>query len=311
MTDIRPADALPEVEVPDGHGLRRSWRDSDRFVPRAFVRPALRFTQVEAAGGIVMLLAAIVALVWANSGFHSSYERFWSTPVDVRVGSILQLDLDLHGVVNDVLMTLFFLIAGLEIKRQVVTGELRDRRAATLPVLAALGGMVVPALIFLSVNHGHPGSRGWGIPVATDIAFAVGVVTLAGRRVPLGARIFILTLAVVDDVGGIVVIAVFYADQVRLGWLALAAGSVIATVAVRRAEVRSIVPYVLLGGVCWYALHSAGVEAAIAGVVFALLTPIAPFHDPARFGKVARSLIDRIEASDEIATEDLARYAKE
>jgi len=316
MTDLRPTPSLapvrPEIGAsPPGLRLRPSWRDSDRFVPRAFVRPALRFTQVEAAGGIVMLLGAFAALAWANSGFHASYERLWSTPFDLRIGDVVTLQMDLHGVVNDGLMTLFFLLAGLEIKRQAVTGELRDRRAAALPILAALGGMVVPAAIFLLLNHGHPGSHGWGIPVATDIAFAVGVVTLAGRRVPLGARIFILTLAVVDDVGGIVVIALFYADDVRLGWLALAGGSVLATVAVRRMEVRSMLPYLVLAAVCWYALHSAGVEAAIAGVIFALLTPIAPFHDPAEFGTVTRLLVDRIESSDEIATEDLARYAKE
>ena len=194
-------------------------------------------------------------------------------------------------------MTLFFLLAGLEIKRQLVTGELRDRRAAALPAIAALGGMVVPALIYTLLNAGHPGSGGWGIPVATDIAFAVGVVTLAGSRVPLGARIFILTLAVVDDVGGIIVIAVFYAEDVRLAWLGLAALAVLATVVLRRLEIRSIVPYVVLGAVCWYSLRRCGVEAAIAGVVFGLLTPTRPFHDPADFGDVTHGLVDRIETA--------------
>jgi Na+:H+ antiporter, NhaA family len=295
----------------DWSALRNTWRDSDRFVPRAFVRPALRFTQVEAAGGIVMLVAAVVALVWANSMWHAGYESLWETPANLHLGKAIHLDMDLRGVVNEGLMTLFFLLAGLEIKRQIITGELRDRRAAALPIIAALGGMIVPAAIYFAINHGHAGHKGWGIPVATDIAFAVGVVTLAGRRIPLGARIFILTLAVVDDVGGIVVIAVFYASDVRFAWLGLAALSVAATIVARRLEIRSLAPYVVLGVTCWYSLHHAGVESAIAGVIFGFLTPIVPFHDPAEFGTVARQLVNRIEASDEIAVEDIARYAIE
>jgi NhaA family Na+:H+ antiporter len=253
----------------------------------------------------------VVALVWANSPWDAGYETFLSTPLDLQFGSFVHLDFTLHSVVNDALMTLFFLLAGLEIKRQVITGELRDRRAAALPAIAALGGMIVPALLFIALNTGHDGSKGWGIPVATDIAFAVGIVTLAGNRIPFGARIFILTLAVVDDVGGILVIAIFYADDVNLKWLVLAVAAVAATVLIRRADMRSLVPYAVLGILCWYSLHEAGVESAIAGVVFGLLTPIYPFHDPERFGDVSRRFVDRIESSDEIAVEDLARYALE
>jgi NhaA family Na+:H+ antiporter len=290
---------------------RSSWKDSDRLLPRALVRPALRFAAVEAAGGIVMLAAALVAIVWANSPWKAGYTRFLTTPVAFGVGELVHIDFDLHAAVNDGLMTLFFLVAGLEIKRQLVAGELRDRRAAAVPALAALGGLIVPAVIFVILNTGHAGSKGWGIPMATDIAFAVGVVTLAGSRVPLGARIFILTLAVVDDVGGIIVIAIFYAESVKLAWLLVAAAAVAATVLVERSEIRSMVPYLALGTVCWYALHSAGVEAAIAGVVFGLLTPIRPFHDPSHFGSVARRLIDRIENNDQSAPDELARYAVE
>jgi Na+:H+ antiporter, NhaA family len=290
--------------------LRRPWATSERRVPRAVVRPALRFAQVEAAGGIVMLVGAVVALVWANSGWSDSYERLWSTPLRLQLGDLVDLNLDLHAWVNDGLMTLFFLVAGLEIKRQLVTGELRDRRAALLPGLAALGGMVVPALLYVLINLGGA-TRGFGIPVATDIAFAVGVVSLVGKRIPSGARIFLLTLAVVDDVGGIVIIAVFYATGVKPLWLLVAAGSVALAVVARRAEIRSILPYAVCGVVCWYAFHEAGVEAAIAGVIFGLLTPARPFHDPEHFGDVARAFIDRVEHSDEQATEDLARYVRE
>ena len=160
--------------------------------------------------------------------------------------------------------------------------------------------------------------------MATDIAFAVGIVTLAGKRLPLGARIFILTLAVVDDVGGIIVIAVFYAQSIKIAWLAVAAGCVVVTVAARRAEVRSLVPYIGLGALCWLAMHEAGIEAAIVGVLFGLLTPVEPFHDPSEFGATARTLVDRIDGTyedgvltdderehNEVALEDLARFATE
>jgi len=302
---IEPPTDADRVEV------RRTWKESDRLVPRAFVRPALRFSQVEAAGGIAMLVAAAVALIWANSPWDAGYDAFLTTPFRLKFGDFVDLNMTLHGVVNDGLMTLFFLVAGLEIKRQVVTGELRDRRAAALPALAALGGMLIPALLYTALNAGHPGAKGWGIPVATDIAFAVGIVALVGKRLPVGARVFILTLAVVDDVGGILVIAVFYADDVRLAWLGLAALCVALTLVVQRSDMRSLVPYLVLGVTCWYSLYQAGVESAIAGVIFGLLTPIVPFHDPARFGEVSRRFVDRIESSDEMAVEDLARYAQE
>ena len=294
-------------------------------MPRTFVRPVLRFMELEAASGIVMLVAAVAALAWANSPWHAAYEQVWSTPVALNVGKLVQLDeLTLHSWVNDGAMALFFLLAGLEIKRQLLRGELRDRRAAALPALAALGGMIVPAIIYTLFNHGHVGSRGWGIPVATDIAFAVGVVTLAGKRVPVGAKIFLLTLAVVDDIGGIVVIAIFYATDVKLGWLALAAATIALTIVLRRNDVRSLVPYIVLGSLCWLSFHQAGIEAAIVGVIFGLLTPIVPFHDPATFVPTARALVDRVERAyddgvltdderddDELAFEDLARYAAE
>jgi NhaA family Na+:H+ antiporter len=322
-----PADEACLSKVAHGSStelLRPTWRDSDRFVPRSFVQPVLRFMRIEAASGVVMLVAAVAALLWANSGFRSGYETLWATPLQLRLGEVVDLDLTLRAWVNDAAMALFFLLAGLEIKRQVILGELRNPRAAALPALAALGGMVVPALIFVAVNAGRVGSRGWGIPVATDIAFAVGVVALAGRRIPLGARIFILTLAVVDDVGGIIVIALFYAESVSVAWLAVAAGTVVLTLLLRSADVRSLVPYIALGAVCWFAFHEAGIEAAIVGVLFGLLTPIRPFHDPAEFGRTARGLVDQIEETfddevltddererNEVALEDLAQFANE
>ena len=193
--------------------LKRPYSASDRRIPRTIIQPAQRFAAVETAGGIVMLAGAVIALLWANSPWDQSYRDLFDTAIEFRIGDVVHLDLTLHEWINDGLMSLFFLVVGLEIKRQLVHGELRDRRAAALPALAALGGMIVPAAIYIIWNLGGA-TDGFGVPVATDIAFAVGVVTLAGSRVPLGVRIFILTLAVVDDIGGIIVIAIFYAEGV-------------------------------------------------------------------------------------------------
>ena len=177
--------------------LRPTWRDSDRFVPRSFVQPALRFMRIEAASGVVVLVAAVAALVWPAPVCGRATRRCGRRSCRSGWATSSIFDLTLRAWVNDAAMALFFLLAGLEIKRQLLLGGAAQPRAAALPALAALGGMVVPALMSTAVNAGGDGSRGWGIPVATDIAFAVGVVALAGKRVPLGARIFILTLAVV------------------------------------------------------------------------------------------------------------------
>lgn len=257
-----------------------------------------------------MLAGAVIALIWANSAWSASYRDLFDTSIDFHVGGLIDLELTLHEWINDGLMSLFFLVVGLEIKRQLVHGELRDRRAAALPAVAALGGMVVPAAIYIVLNLGGA-IDGFGVPVATDIAFAVGVVTLAGSRVPLGVRIFILTLAVVDDIGGIVVIAVFYADGVSGGWLAVALACVAGAWFARRNEIRSLVPYIGLGIVCWYALHQAGVEAAIVGVVFGLMTPAEPFHDPRGLGTSIEEFVHHFEQDDHTVPTQLAGYVRE
>lgn len=298
-----------------------SWHRSERFVPRTVVQPVLRFVQLEAASGLVLLAAAACAIFWTNSPWHGSYDRFWSTPIVLRVGTIDLLDgLELRAFVNEALLALFFVLAGLEIKRQVMQGELREFREAALPVAGAVGGMVLPALLYLAVTAGGVGARGWGATVATDVAFAVGVVALAGPRIPVSARIFILTLAVVDDVGGIIVIAVFYGAGFRGGWLIGALAPVAIALVLQRIDVRSPVPYVTLAIISWLACRKAGIEAAMVGVVFGLITPIRPFHDPAAFGAHARQLIDEIEASaamtnggdvSESSVEELALFAAE
>jgi len=232
------------------------------------------FIDVEALSGIVVLLAAIAALVWANVA-TDAYASFWHHPVDLSFGPF-DLDLSRAHWVTDGLMTVFFFVVGLEIKREVVRGELRDPRTAALPVIAAVGGMVVPALLFLAVNAGEPTAKGWAIPMATDIAFAVGVLAILGARVARPLKLFLLTLAIVDDIGAIVVIAVFYSNGISLGWLAAAAGVVLLIVVMTRLGVGAPWVYVLPALALWLFVDQSGVHATIAGVVLGLLTPARP-----------------------------------
>jgi NhaA family Na+:H+ antiporter len=223
----------------------------------------------------MLLAATVVALVWVNSPFGDSYEHLWEEVVDIRAGSF-HLEMTLHQVVNDGLMAIFFFVVGLEIKRELVTGELRDARAAAMPALAAVGGMVVPALIYLASTVGTDASEGWGIPMATDIAFALGVVALLGSRVPATLKIFLLTLAIVDDIGGILVIAFFYTSEVAFTWLLAAAGGLVLVVVMQRLQVSWTPIYVAVGAFVWFATHESGVHATIAGVALGLLTPARP-----------------------------------
>jgi Na+:H+ antiporter, NhaA family len=240
-------------------------------------RVAVRdFIRTETAGGAAMLVGVVVALVWANGPFGDSYRHVIEHHLHLAVGPV-DIDRSVHGWINEGLMTIFFFVVGLEIKREAVVGELRDPRTAALPVVAALGGMVVPALVYLAiVRPGGEGATGWGVPIATDIAFAVGILVLLGPRVPAGLKLFLLTLAVADDVGGIVVIAVFYASDVSVGWLVAAAATFATVGLARRVGVSHPVAYLPLGLASWYCLVEAGVEPAIAGVVLGLLTPAHP-----------------------------------
>ena len=203
----------------------QTWATSERFVPKRFVGPFVRFTRIEAASGLVLLLAAVVAIVWANSRWSATYFEILETPLIIDFGPF-HFDEDFQHLINDGLMAIFFFVVGLEIKRQVVHGDLSDPKTASLPVMAALGGMIFPALIYVWINldAGEAAMRGWGVPMATDIAFAVGVLALLGSRIPSGARLFLLTLAIADDIGAITVIAIFYTEQLKLGYLALAIG---------------------------------------------------------------------------------------
>ena len=229
------------------------------------------FVSVEALSGLALVVAAGAGLLWANVD-PASYLDVWHAALTLGIGDAA-ITLDLQHWVNDALMTIFFFVVGLEIKREIVDGELRDPKYASLPVLAALGGMVVPALLFTAVNVGGAGARGWGIPMATDIAFAMGVLALLGPRVPSALKLFLLTLAIVDDIGAIVVIAVFYTTSVEGAWLGAALGVVAVIVVMKRLGVSSPLLYLIPGVILWVCTHESGIHATIAGVALGLLTP--------------------------------------
>lgn len=253
---------------------RESFLSSDRALAR-IARPLRTFLHTEAAGGIVLLVATVIALGLANSPLAESFEKIWQTELRISVGAF-ELTEDLRNFVNDALMAVFFFVVGLEIKREIVLGELSDRRKAALPAVAALGGMVVPAAVYLLFNAGGPGSPGWGIPMATDIAFAVGVLALLGSRAPSGLKVFSLSLAIVDDIGAILVIAVFYSHGFQLGWLIGALVLLVGIVVLRRLKVTWTPLYVLVGAGVWFATFESGIHATIAGVALGLLTPACP-----------------------------------
>ena len=234
--------------------------------------PIRRFLRIEAASGSVLLVCTLVALLLANSPWAASVHAFWETPLRVGVGT-WNLDKHLHFWVNDLLMAVFFFVVGLEIKREIVGGELSSPKKAALPVVAAVGGMLAPAAIYLAFNHTGPAERGWGVPMATDIAFVVGVLAAFGPRVPFGLKIFLLSLAIADDMGAVLVIAIAYTDHLDWGMLALAAGGFGVVVLFLRLGVRPVGVYAALAVGIWLAVYKAGIHPTVAGVLLGLLTP--------------------------------------
>lgn len=240
---------------------------------RLLTRPLERFLALEAASGILLIVTAGIALVWANSPWAGAYHHLWHLPVGLRVGTFA-FERPLEWLVNDGLMVIFFFVIGLEIRRELDHGELSEFRRAILPAAAALGGMVVPALIYLLVASGETTRSGWGVPMATDIAFAVGVLTLLGKRVPPALRVLLLALAVIDDLGAIVVIGCFYSSGLQLGALSIAAAGIAGIFVLQRFGVRARAVYVVPGLVIWAGVAASGIHPTIAGVVIGLLTPV-------------------------------------
>jgi NhaA family Na+:H+ antiporter len=254
-------------------------------------RPFQRFFAAETSGGIVLLAFTIVALIWANSPWAESYTHLWELPVSLGFGP-WALDLSLHAFINDGLMAVFFFLVGLEIKREMLVGELASPKQAALPIAAALGGMLVPAGIYALLNAGKPGFHGWGIPMATDIAFALGVLALVARGAPLGIKVFLAALAIVDDLGAVLVIALFYTSEIH--WIALALGGAVLALLVLMnvLGVRRPAVYALLGIVLWALFLKSGVHATIAGVLLAMTIPARTRIDSRQFLDGGRALMD-------------------
>jgi NhaA family Na+:H+ antiporter len=260
--------------------------------------PFQRFAQTESASGLVLLACTAVALFWANSPWADSYEHLWETPLTVQLGP-LTAHSTLHHLINDGLMAVFFFLVGLEIKREMLAGELASVRQATLPIAAAAGGMVVPALLYASLNAGTAGEPGWGVPMATDIAFALGVLALLGNRVPVGVRVFLAALAIVDDIGAVLVIAVFYSGGIAWDAFLFAGALVLLAIGANIAGVRRPWAYAAIGIVLWGAVLSSGIHATIAGVLLAMTIPARTRIDEARFLRRARGALSRFEIAHE------------
>ncbi|HEV2149435.1 MAG TPA: Na+/H+ antiporter NhaA [Longimicrobiaceae bacterium] len=258
--------------------------------------PFQRFARVESSGGIVLILCTLIALVLANSPLAESYHHLWETDLEIGWANY-EFHLTFHHFINDGLMAVFFFLVGLEIKREVLVGELASVKRAALPIAAAVGGMVVPALVYAALNAGGPGASGWGIPMATDIAFALGVLALLGPRAPLALKVFLAALAIVDDIGAVLVIAFFYTAGVSWTALLAAAAFLAAMVAANRLGVRTPLVYLLLGIGLWAAFLASGIHATVAGVLSAMAIPARNRIDTAEFLDRGRHLMEEFDAA--------------
>lgn len=254
-----------------------SWAPARNLV-RGISGSIVRLLALPSASGILLLLAAAIALAWANSAWSASYVSLWRIPLGVRLGEVA-FERQLGWWINDGLMAIFFFVIGLEIRREIHAGELSDLRRAALPLAAAVGGMIAPASIYVALNSGSTAVDGWGIPMATDIAFAVGVLALLGQRVPASLRILLLALAVIDDVGAILVIALFYSNGIEFAGVCVLAAGVLGVLALQWSGVRSPWSYVVPALTVWIGAYAAGVHPTIAGVIVGLLTPVRPWFD--------------------------------
>lgn len=259
------------------------------------VKPFALFAKQASAGGIVLLACAIIALVWANSPLSGAYFRLWSTPVELRFGNLIDINKPLLLWINDGLMATFFFLVGMEIKRELLVGELSTPRKALLPMAAAVGGMVVPALIYAALNWGTPEIRGWGVPMATDIAFALGALALLGSRAPLALKLFLTALAIVDDLGAVLVIALFYTENLKLDALLYSLLFWGGMLLMNRLGVRNALLYFLVGLGMWFFMLKSGVHATVAGVLGAFAIPVRSRIDPELFLVRVREYLNRFD----------------
>jgi len=259
------------------------------------LKPFALFAKQASAGGIVLLACAVVALLWANSPLGEYYFRLWSTPVEVRFGNLIDIDKPLLLWINDGLMAVFFFLVGMEIKRELLVGELRSPRKAALSMAAAVGGMVVPALIYVALNWGTPEIRGWGVPMATDIAFALGALALLGTRAPLALKVFLTALAIVDDLGAVLVIAIFYTENLKVDALLYSFLFWGAMIAMNRLGVRNALIYFIVSLGLWYFMLKSGVHATVAGVLSAFAIPVRSRIDPELFIARVREYLNQFD----------------
>ncbi|MES2459038.1 MAG: Na+/H+ antiporter NhaA [Armatimonadota bacterium] len=289
-----------ETNIPGG-------TDTAAAAPRPIsrlLRPFREFARIQASSGILLLICAVIALLWANSPWSGSYTRLLGTYVTVGAEGFGVRETVLHWI-NDGLMAVFFFVVGLEIKREILVGELSSVRKASLPIAAALGGMVIPALLYVLVNRGGPGAGGWGVPMATDIAFALGVLALLGSRAPTALKVFLTAFAIADDIGAVLVIAFFYTASVHVGALLLGFGLLALAALANWSGVRSPLVYVLIGVATWVAFLQSGIHATVAGVLLAMTIPARARIDAATFTERARALVDRFEQAGDKDDNDI------
>ena len=265
-----------------------------RLPIQAILSPFTRFAHLESSSGILLLATTLAALVWANSPWAHNYHALWKTPLTVGFGRFL-VSFSRHDWIDDGLMSIFFFLVGLEIKREILIGELSSLKQALFPLSAAVGGTVVPALIYFAVNGAGPGQRGWGIPMATDIAFALGVLASLGDRVPLGLKVFVAALAIVDDIIAVLVIAIFYSGQIRFTSLATGLAAILASFVGNLLGIRKPVFYAVIGIAAWGAILDSGVHATIAGVLLAFTIPARTYIEKEEFLQRSRSLLNTLE----------------
>ena len=256
-----------------------------------------KITKSESFAGILLLCCAVLAMIVANSPWGDSYVALWKTKFGFDVNGVF-IGMSLEHWINDVLMAFFFLVVGLEIKREVLFGELAGFKRAALPIIAALGGMIGPGIIYFTLNAGTPSEHGFGIPMATDIAFALGVLSALGKRVSISVKVFLVSLAVADDLGAIIVIALFYSSGISFEWLAVAVGIVAVLVVLNKAGIKALTPYMILGVLLWIAVHNCGVHATIAAVVLAFTIPVAPKIDTLTFMEKIKTMIKDFQESE-------------
>ena len=274
------------------------------------IRPFKEFTRAEASSGILLIICTVIALIWANTGLSESYFHLWHTKISIGVENF-KLDYSLHHWINDGLMAVFFFVVGLEIKREFLVGELSTARQAILPVAAAIGGMVIPALIYIIFNAGGNGESGWGIPMATDIAFVIGLMALLGSNVPTNLKIFITALAIADDIGAVLVIAFFYTAQLSLTALAIAAGVYVILFIANRLGVRNLLFYIVFGLALWLAFLLSGIHATVAGVLLAFVVPATSRYNTKDFLVNGKELMEEFDREGEEGPNVLANEERQ